>query len=329
MNNKNNKDTNNHKILYDRFMEMLYKKYPKKRQLTEELMNLLILEREAVYRRLRQEVVFQAGEIAKIAVAWNISLDEIVGVYTQHINFKLQLWNYINPSTEELNCMKAIIKWLDTIRNFSDCEYLEVTNKLPPILTAGFMGLSKLYMLRWIYQYTNEKILPFSQIQFSAEVKKLSRELCIASKKLPNIYFIWDNMLFYNLICDIRYFHSIFLITDEEKEMLKNELQALLDYLWEVATKGCWPETGKKVSIYVSHINIDTNYKYYYYSSEVKLCCVHAFGKNELYTDDASITGNFRAWMHAKKKSTIKISEVDEKSRIEFFAKQRKLIEGM
>jgi len=38
---------------------------------------------------------------------------------------------------------------------------------------------------------------------------------------------------------------------------------------------------------------------------------------------------NFKAWMQMKKRTSIQISEVDERSRIEFFTTQRRLIETL
>jgi hypothetical protein len=96
----------------------------------------------------------------------------------------------------------------------------------------------------------------------------------------------------------------------------------------EVAARGCWPETGNKVSLYISQINIDTNYSYYY-SEFVTLCRVHAFAKNEIFTYDQGMVENFRNWMQSKKKSSVQISEADEKNRITFFMKQRELVDTL
>ena len=131
--------------------------------------------------------------------------------------------------------------------------------------------------------------------------------------------------MFEHLVGDILYFHSILLVTDEERELLRNELHALLDYLMETATKGYFPETKKEVNIYISKIHIDTSYSYFY-TDKLKLCRVFAFDRYDLFSYDTEMVENFRIWMRLKKRTSIQISEVDEKSRIEFFTKQRELI---
>jgi len=313
---------------YDCFLEALYKKYPQKSQLTEALMDLLSIEREAVYRRLRNDVMFPSNEIAKIASAWNISIDEIVGINPKQISFKLQLWNYLNPSDEELNAMRFLVEDSEYTRNFPNVECMEISNRLPRMLTSGFPYINRFHLLRWMYQYINEKVLPFSKTAYPEKVAKLSSIYYMVSKSLGNVTFIWDYNLFSYLVSDIRYFCSIYLITDEEKELIKEDLYALLDYMSEIAEKGCWPETGNKVNLYISYLSIDTNYSYYY-SENVKFCCVHAFAKNEIFTSDLVMVENFRNYMQSKKKASVKISEADERSRIEFFMKQRQLVDSL
>ena len=43
---------------YGCFIETIYKKYPKKSQLTDVLTDLLGIEKESVYRRLRKDILF-------------------------------------------------------------------------------------------------------------------------------------------------------------------------------------------------------------------------------------------------------------------------------
>ena len=311
---------------YDYFVDTLYERYPKKTQLAQALMDLLCIEREAAYRRLRKEVLFPANEIMRIASEWNISLDAIVGIASEQVSFKVQLSNYLDPPPEQIEYIHNIIK----ICNVPDMRYMEVSNKLPRSLTVGFPYLSRCQLLKWMYQFVLEekRILPFSKVFFPHKVAILVSDYYKATKNVANTTYVWDCDIFGFLIRDIRYFHSIYLITNEEKEFIKKDLYALLDYMSEVAIKGCWLETGNKVDLYIADISIDTNYNYYY-SDEFKICRVHAFAKSEIYTQDPDMIENFVAWMQLKKRASVKISEADEKARIEFFMKQRQLIDTL
>jgi hypothetical protein len=75
-------------------------------------------------------------------------------------------------------------------------------------------------------------------------------------------------------------------------------------------------------------MNIGTNYSYFY-TEKLKMCRIHAFEKHDIFSYDAKMVDNFRTWMQQKRRTSIQISEVDEKSRIDFFMKQRELVAGM
>ena len=314
---------------YEVFIEKLYEKFPKKSQLTQELMSLLKIEREAVYRRLRREVIFPSHEIIKLASAWNISLDETIGTNYDNISFHLKLINFINPSDEEYEFMQQLVEGYRSLQNFPNAELMDITNKIPRPLISNYYNLTKFFYLRWTYQYGfDEEIVPFSKINLSDKVFKLITEFTRVSKLIPNTYYIWDNNLFDYLANNIQYFYSINLMSDEDKELIKKDLQDLLDYMQEVAHWGRYPETQNKVTLYLSQLNIDTNYTYGY-SPETCFCLINVFGKNELYTYNAEMGANFKYWMQLKKKNSIQISEVDERSRIEFFTKQKQLINSL
>ena len=318
----------NNDLWYNIFLEELFKKYPQRPALIEALMDLLSIEREAAYRRLRKDVVFPVEEMVKIAVSWGISLDEIIGIPSNEVSFKTQLLNYVTLSNRELENMKRTVDWCGSLGEIPDLEYLEACNKLPRSLSSGFPFLRRLELLNWLYQHGSEEVLPFSQTVFTPQAAKLSSELHQCAKNYANVSYIWDEMLFHHIVRNIRYFRSIDLISNEEIELIKGDLLDFLDYMSKVAEKGYWLETGNKVKLYISHISIETNYSYFY-SEEVKLCMVHAFVRNEIYSTSPMMIENFKRWMQLKKRASVLISEADERSRIGFFKMWRELVEGL
>ena len=314
---------------YDSFIEILYKRYPKKQDLVQELMDLLQIEREAVYRRLRHEVIFSAHEMATIAISWNISLDSIININSGTVSFQMQKMNYINPSKDELDFIRNVIQGIYFAKDFPSTDFMDICNKLPRQFLAGYARLNQFYLFKCLYQYGNEKdIVPFSQVVISEEKSNLTKEYYQAIKLIPTSSFIFDRLLFDYLVSDIQYFYSIRMISGEEKELIKQELYDLIDYMQEIASKGCYPETNNKVNLYISHLNVDTNY-IYVYTPEVNICFVHVFEKYEIFTYNAEMTANFRTWMQLKKRSSMQISEVDERSRIAYFTKQRELVDSL
>jgi len=314
-------------VWYDCFLETLFAKFPKKTLLVDALMDLLNIEREAVYRRLRNNVLFSIHEIVKISSTWNISLDEITGNSSGKISFLMQPIDYVVPSKQELKFLQDIVQSINNFKDHHDTEFMNICNKLPRQLIAGYSYLNQFYLFKWMYQYGNEKKpVPFGQLIISEEKLQLTADYNKAIKTVPQTNFIFDRLIFDYLVSDIRYFHSIKMITNEEKELIKKDLFTLLDYLLDVATHGCYPETKNRVNLYISDLNVDTNYSYTH-TNQLSICFVHVFDKYEIYTFDTEMVENFKTWMRLKKRSSIQISEVDNKSRIDFFAKQQQLVD--
>jgi len=312
---------------YDVFIESLHEKYPKRAQLVQEIINLLCIEREAVYRRLRKEVFFPAHEVVKIAITWGISLDEITGVNSGLVPFKLVPINYLNPTKNEMMNFQQRVRSLKLFVAFPSTEHMEVGNKLPRALSTSFPLLYKLKIFNWDYLYNmDETGNKFSDIIIPEGITQEVQNYNEIVKNTNLTNFILDQRVIEFIVRDVQYFYTILLLSNEDKELIKNELHALLDYMNEIANKGCYPETQKKVNLFVSQIHNNTNYNYYY-SDEMKSCAVHAFGKFDLYSYDPELVTNFRNWMNLKKRASIQISEVNERKRIEFFSKQRQVVE--
>jgi len=316
-------------IWYDVFLENLYDKFPKKMQLVEELTKLLCIEREAVYRRLRKDVYFLAHEMVAIAGAWNISLDEIFGINSGLIPFQLQPINYLEPSHKEMINLRKRVRSLEHFKTASESEYMEVCNKFPRPLALGFSMLYRLKIFNWAFLYNiEEKHLKFSDVIIPEKISQEFETYHALIRNIIDTSFVLDQQIFEFIVNNIHYYHSILLLTDEEKESIKNELFSFLDYLMEIAVHGCYPETQKKVNIYISHLNINTSYSYYY-TEQLKSCRVHAFGKFDICSYDSGMVENFRNWMNLKKRASIQISEVNERSRIEYFSKQRQIVDSL
>ena len=313
----------------DSFIKALYEKYPQKSQLMKELSDLLHIEREAVYRRLRQDVIFSMQEVVKISAAWNISLDQITNIYSGLVPFFMQPVNYLEPSDQELKFLRHIIYSINLVKDEPDTEFRNICNKLPRQFLTGFEQLYKFNLFRWMYKYGNGKYpVPFSQVNVSEEKIRLKAEYYSAIKNVPKSNFLFDENLFEYLINDIRYFHSIKMITCEEKKYIKNDLFSLLNYLKEVARSGCYPETNNEVNLYISRLTIDTNYSYVL-TKLANICFVHVFDTFEIHTYEPDMVANFKTWMQLKQRSAIQISGVDEKSQIDYFEKQYRTVSSL
>ncbi|MDR0863784.1 MAG: hypothetical protein LBO74_02475 [Candidatus Symbiothrix sp.] len=314
---------------YDMFLETLNEKFPKKSQLTEALMDLLSLEREAIYRRLRKDVLFTVYEVATIARAWNISLDSLLNTSEENPAFQLELLRSVNPTDNDFRVMNNFVDSLLSLKQDPNAEYIEACNILPMVLLSGFPQLIKFYTFAWMYRYGGENSsCSFTQTVPSEKVMEWERIHYKNLVNIPHVQFIWDAKIFQYLINEIKYYASIYLITPEEEDLIKQDILAFLDYMEEVSRKGHFPETNNKVNLYISKTNIDTGYACYC-SDKIKASKIRTFIMNVTVSRDSRLFNDQRKWLHLKKRAAIQISGADEKQRIDFFRQQRQLVDSL
>jgi hypothetical protein len=316
--------------LYDYFLEILRKKFPQRAELTRALIDLLAIEKEAVYRRLRKEVPFTFNEITVIARTWGISLDTVVRVTpTRSLPFCLQLTNHLDPSPDDVRTMERFTELLRVTSKDARAEIMEASNLLPFTLCHGFDYLRRFSLFKWAYQYGDVTRVPsFGEVALSSKIARLVEEQYRLTRKISRTFYVLDHMMFVYLINDIRYFSSIYLVTPDEVEKLKEDTLRLLDFLEAMATAGCFPGTGNKVYIYISPVNFDTNY-YYLEGETVRLSMIRTFVMNATVSLDECAFKKLKNCALALKRSSTLVSESGEKHRIEFFERQRALVEGL
>jgi len=315
-------------IWYDHFLKALYDKQPKRSKLTEALMDLLSIEREAVYRRLRKEVAFSIYDIAKIARAWNISIDSIFGIVSDKSHlFQMDMLPYNAPFIGDLEATKKYFHFLEMLISSEQSEYIEISYSFPESLLENYPALSKFHTFKWMYQYGSEKDIPsFTQLVLPEEAINMEKKYCNSIKRIKHLSYIWDNLVVQYLINDILYFRSIYLLSEEDVQLLKQEINMFLNEMEQLSIQGEFPETHSKVELYISQINVDTNYCYYS-SPSVKACGLVAFVKNLAISQNESVCENFKKWMHTQKRISIPITQVNERHRIEFFKQQREILD--
>jgi len=315
------------KILYNGFLDALRKKVPQNAVLANQLAEILTIEKEAVYRRLRGEVPFTFFEIAAISRELNISLDGLIGIgSTITRSFQLRLMEYVQPSEEHIRTLDTLAELVVRSQELPESEIAYAGNMLPSPLFLAYENLTRFYHFKWLYQYGRETdVKPLAQVHISAEMDEVYRKFIRGTRQIRTTYYILDYMIFQYLINDIRYFESIRLITRPEVEQLRVDILRLLDDLERIAAKGEYLKNEHPVYVYISHINLATNYCYFE-TPEVTLSMIKVFTLNEIVSEDDESFGKIKTWVRSLKRLSTMISVSGERSRIEFFDKQRERI---
>lgn len=317
-------------VLYDNLLETLNEKFQQKSKLTNALTDILFIEKEAVYRRLRKEVPFTFHEVATIAQHWDLSLDNIIGLTPAKSRpFQLKLAEHVNPTESDYMMMQHYIDLLNNFSNDPSTEIMHASNVLSKSLYLPFDNLTRYHMFKWMYQYSDRcDITPYKDIAISDRLRKFQINHSTLIKDVPKMTYIWDYQIFEYIVNDIKYFNGINLISDDEAEEIKKDLLKFLGYTESIAIMGGNEGHSGKVNMYISHLNFDTSYCYIS-SGNFKLSIIKAFIMNSAISFDDKAFEKMKRWVQSLKRTSTLISESGERERIEFFAKQRKVIDSI
>ncbi|MDH6358813.1 helix-turn-helix domain-containing protein [Parabacteroides sp. PF5-9] len=321
----------NKNLLHDNFIKAIKEKVPSKPDLTNKLVDLLCIEKEAVYRRLRGEVAFTFAEIAIISHKMGISLDNTINSSHTSCNrpFQLRLIDYINPQERDYMMIQNYIDILKDAQKDESSSLVDCSNMLPMGLYDNFKQLSKYYLFKWIYQCGDtEHIKTFNDTKCPDRVTALRREYGVQSRHMKNSVYIFDPLIIQYIVTDIKHFNCINLITDEEVGLLKEDLHSFLNYLENLAIKGQFDDTGNSVYLYISSVNFDTSY-WYIDSAHYHMNVVKAFILNNIISADDASMAKIKKRVDALIRSSTMISISGELQRIEFLEKQRMIVDTL
>ena len=300
-------------------------KLPSKDNLANALMDILYIGKEAIYRRLRGEVPFTLTEAAVISRKLGISLDKMIGVsFRDNAVFDMNIVSSEKPFEAYYSILE---KQVDLFRSVKEDETSEIgtsSNIIPQTLSLKYNMLSKFRLFKWMYQNENIKCKHFEEMEIPQKKVEKQKEYSDLVSHIHSVDYIWDNMIFSHLVNDIQYFCSIHLITDEDKDMLKEELFLLIDEMEELSARGK-SKAGNDVKIYISNINFEATYSYLDTSS-TQLSLIRIYSINSITTQDQEMFRGLKEWIQSLKKFSTLISESGEMQRIQFFKQQREIV---
>ncbi|MDR2914937.1 MAG: hypothetical protein LBV74_08925 [Tannerella sp.] len=318
-----------HEALYYRFVEEITRKIPQKTAIVNTLAEILNIDKEVISNKLQSEIPFTFDEAMKISRQLGISLDNLE-ISTSSIlkPSKFRQIEYINPAESDFALLKEMTKILKSFKKFPDPEAGEITNILPQPLYLTYEYISRFYLFNWKYQSNRQnKPTPYKDIIISDKLKKAQNEY-VKWAKILHAEYIFDRLLFHYLVTEIKYFYYIGLITNEDILLIKQDLLKILEEIDTLSCTGFFKETGKSVNIYVSDVNISTNY-IYVATPDYQLTIIKAFIINGIASTDKQTFEELKSWMKSVKQQSTLITRCGDKDRIDFIEKQQRIIESL
>ncbi|MDR1865579.1 MAG: hypothetical protein LBR08_08410 [Bacteroidales bacterium] len=314
-------------VLYEYFMGILKKKIPHKATLSATITDILLIDKDAVYRRLRGEVNFTFPEIALISKKLGISLDEVIGMQSDFSRpSQLKLNRHVDPSETDYRIWDEYVQKIAVLQDDSKAEMAEASNMLPQSLFLNFEYLTRFYFFKWEQSASCEP-RKYREILCSDRLRKIHAKLTMYLKRIDSC-FLLDFLIFQHIVTEIKYYAGIYRMEQEDVQRLKEELFLLLDYMEKITVSGKFEETGHRVDIFISDINIDTNF-FYIKGSSYGLSVIKVLTLASVTSIDEETVDLIQTWINCLKHKSTLISVSGGKKRTLFFDAQRKIIETL
>ena len=314
---------------YQEFLSTLQRIIPQKAILANTITDLLSIDKDAVYRRLRGDVDFSFVEMAVISRKLGISLDEIAGIDNEQCrSVRLALPKHIDPAEVDYDLFKDYISALRLIKDEPDTKIVEYGNLLPHYLYYDYEYITRVLTLRWSQGSQFGKSLPFHEVTIPEPMRELQKQACFYARHIKSTMFIWDTNMIEQFLSVIKFYAQIRLIKEEDIILLKNDLISFIDEIEKIAITGKYKETGNEVSIYIGELYAYSNFGYIV-SKNMRISQFRAFILNAFTSFDNLLFDEINSWLNAALKLTTLISVSGEKIRADFFNEQRKLIDAL
>ena len=311
---------------YQGFMSALQYRISNKAVLVNTIADILAIDKDAVYRRLRGDVNFSFIEMATIAKKLGISLDSIVEIESvQSKPAQVIMTKHINPTELDYRMFNDHVNLLKFIKDEPNTKIIESGNIFPHYIYYDYEHFTKFYMFCWSQASISGTAIPYHKIIIPEQMRILQKNCCLFARHIKSTQYIWDHMIFQRLVENINFFAKVRFINEEDISLIKNDLIDLLDNIEKVTATGKHEDTGNKISIYISDINIETNYSCIE-SKNLHISLFRSFLLNTNSALDEQVFAEMKSWMQYMQRMSTLISVSGEKFRAEYFDKQREII---
>jgi len=309
--------------------ETILSSIPQKTKPLKYIMNILNIGRESTYRRLRGDIPFTFEEVVTLAVNLNFSIDEFIEKNEKDSPDLTEPEQKIMPTSDQFFYATHLnyYNFLESLNRAKTSEIFISLNRLYSFLVVKFDVLFKFYYYLSLHRFGeglfNSK---FSEIELPEHIALLQQKIKDITPSIKYITFIFDRYIILKLIQDIQYYHIRKLITNEELQTLKKEINNFINYIEDCIQIGGINNADSTNYFYLSLLNIDKNSLYGTIDGNV-ISKFFTYSNASYPTTRNEQIASHHNWIHSLKRSSILISQSNEIAQATFLSQQRKNIE--
>ena len=211
-------------ILFSRVKSLL----PANVSIAEYLADLLVISKDSVYRRLKGEKQLSFNELAKVATAFNISLDELFNLGEGNVVFHGQFVNSANFRLESY--LQSMLENVELITRYDNKELFYICKDIPVFYYLMFPEIAAFKFFIWTktqMQFEEMKSQKFSFSMLTPSLLELCKNICSCYVQIPGTEILnADNIL--NDLRQLEYYR------DTDMFENRNDLVLLYDKLAEM-----------------------------------------------------------------------------------------------
>lgn len=248
------------KNLQDQLFEIILSRYPRRADAVDDLIQLLNLGKDPIYRRLRSDTFLSPQELTTLALHYRISLDELV--IGQSDNVVCNFNAFSRRVTGFSDYLENFIADLEQVRRLPNA-HLHYASVEIPVLTYAFLPeliSFKLYVwgrTTWNLEFVRQRQFDFDLV--TPPVIRLSERLLDLYISLESTE-LWSVNIMDNTLAQIEYhvysdgFHN-----PEDALLLCDKLTEWVAHLKAVGTAGKKFRVGEKTEDGIGSIRIFYN----------------------------------------------------------------------
>mgnify|MGYP003623602202 FL=1 len=203
-----------------------------------------------------------------------------------------------------------------------------VFDSIPLEFSGHYKTIDKFIFFKWGHYFVGSREFDdFSSWEYPERLHNISKGIRNIPEQYNSLYYIWDISVIWNLVKEIRHFHDMHIVNDEDLALIKKELFDFLDYMEDMA-KGAFLNKDQKVDFYISNVNIGM-YGYYHFSPNHQFSFMKNYFIQSAASQDYIISNKLREWVDEMKKVSTLISGSGAKARKLFFEEQRSIVDTL
>ena len=308
------------------FFQRVHDQLPDHISMVEEIADILEISNDSAYRRIRGEKPLSLQEVQRLAITFNISLDDITGGNSSTITFRTNLLDGERYSFTEW--LKQLLQFTIEAGKSGPTDAIFILNELNIFNIIQFPVICAFKLFFW--QKSNLDFTDFRDAKFSAgeineEVLLISNEITDRFLKINTIEFTTQECLNSFLKQVTYYSEAGYFSTRNDALVLCQKLHELLDHQQKQAELGYkflfgHSPSGREGNLQLFHNDIIlADNTIIIKSGESGAIFITSNAINLMYTyNRAFFDYNYRWGMNLLKKS-VPISGTAEKERNRFF----------